>query len=112
MIEGEGSPRDAEASLEDRIPATADPLLQPRRLSVGWRAFVVISVAISAAAGGSIGVAVARIGCERCGISSAIGGGLLGGAFAAIGMAILAVLIARSFEEWRRSHPDPSRGRD
>jgi hypothetical protein len=91
-----------EESLEERLSEIEDPLLAPSRLSAGWRLFVALAVIISAGAGASIGVAVARIGCEGCTIVSSIAGGTLGAAFAGVGMAILAVLIARSFEEWRR----------
>ncbi len=89
---------------EESLLDVEDPLLQPRRLSLGWRVFVAASVCLAAGAGGAIGAAVPKIGCEECGMPATVIGAVLGAVFAGIGMAIMAVLIARSFEEWRRHH--------
>lgn len=100
---GPSQDENGEVFLKEQLLGLEDPLLRPRHLSNGWRIFVAVLVAVSAAAGGALGVAVAKIGCVQCGIFATVAGGLLGGIFAGIGMAVLGVLIARSFEEWSRT---------
>ncbi|MER3520953.1 MAG: hypothetical protein C4317_01440 [Acidimicrobiia bacterium] len=93
----------SQESLAQRIPDAKDPLLRRRKLSWRWRLFVVFTVALAGVAGGAIGAAVARLGCEECSAPSVALGAALGMAFAGIGMAILAMLVARSFVEWEDS---------
>ncbi len=103
--------RDPEEEVLERLSHLDDPLLAPRRLGVFWRTFIVLSTALAAAAGGTIGVAVARLGCEGCSILTLVGGGAIGAVFAGSGVSVLTVLTARSFDEWRRTRQpgDPAR---
>lgn len=69
--------------------------------SVGVRVAAFVSILIAGAAGGFIGYSLIELQCDGdCGLP--IGIGLLVGALtAAIGMAIVAVLVMRALGEWR-----------
>lgn len=75
--------------------------LRREPLRLFWRIGIGLVVVIAAIAGGSIGAAIVRITCDtNCGIAyaGAVGLGLI---FGGLGTLILAVLVARSMQEWK-----------
>lgn len=87
--------------VEKDLAAQEDPLLRPRPLGLWWRLLVAALTAAGGTAGGWIGWAVASLGCEPpCGVAPRIVGATLGAGLSGLGMAVLGVLIARSFMEW------------
>lgn len=87
--------------LERELSEREDPLLMAHPLGIWWRLLVAALTATGGAAGGSIGWAVATLGCEPpCGLASRLVGAALGASLSGLGMAVLGVLIARSFTEW------------
>lgn len=70
-------------------------------LRLVWKVVIAVAVLIAATAGGGIGAAIVRITCESdCALPYAGGTGL-GIIFGGMGTLILAVLVARSMQEWR-----------
>ena len=67
------------------------------RLAVGA---LVVAVVFATAAGATIGATVALIYCESGCAPPAVASGVLGAALAAVGTAIIGVLVARAFAEW------------
>ena len=68
---------------------------------VGARVLAVVSIVVAGACGGLIGYAVVDLQCRGdCGSPRAIGG-LVGALTAALGVAIVAVLVLRAMGEWR-----------
>ena len=69
--------------------------------SVGIRVAAFVSILLAGAAGGFIGYALVSLQCDGdCGLPEGIGL-LTGAVVAAIGMAVVAVLVMRALGEWR-----------
>lgn len=94
MSRSDGSSSAVPDPPEDELPLSAIP-------SVGTRIAAFAAIIVAGFAGGLIGYSLVEIQCEGdCAIP--IGLGLLSGAvIAAIGMAIVAVLVMRAIGEWR-----------
>jgi hypothetical protein len=70
------------------------------------RVFAFLAIVIAGLAGGLIGWSFIDIQCTGdCGTPSGIGA-IVGGALAAVGVAIVAVLAMRAMGEWRRVQAD------
>ena len=69
--------------------------------SVGVRVAAFAAILVSGLAGGLIGYSLIDLQCEgACGVPTGIGL-LVGAVTAAIGMAVVAVLVMRALGEWR-----------
>jgi hypothetical protein len=90
------------AELVRKLGNREDPLLERKPLAFGWKLVIAILAVLGAVAGGGIGWAVGSLGCENppCSVLPGLVGGILGASLAALGMAVLGVLVVRSFEEW------------
>jgi hypothetical protein len=83
------SPRSAGSDLESALP------------SVGARVLAFVAVLIGGACGGLIGWSLAGLQCSgNCDLAGGLGG-LIGAVVAALGTAVLAVLVLRAMTEWR-----------
>lgn len=87
----------------DREAEPGRPLERRYPLSAGIRAAVVASIAICTVLGYMIASAVGQIACSNTGCSARtpILWGILGAAVGLVGAAIVGVLLARSYGEWR-----------
>lgn len=82
----------------DRVDSPAGLSALPSRLA-RWVAF--IAILIGAGAGGLIGWALVDVQCTgSCGTPRALGAGI-GAIVAAIGTAVVSVLVLRAMGEWR-----------
>jgi hypothetical protein len=92
-------------------PLAADDLGVPDHPNVPRRAAVILAylgVLVAGGLGTLIGWGLVDTGCEgSCAGPLAIGA-VVGGALAALGAAVVAVLVLRAMSEWR-AHPPPSR---
>lgn len=69
--------------------------------SVGVRVAAFVAVCVSGLAGALIGYSLVSLQCEGdCGVATGIGL-LVGAVIAAVGMAVVAVLVMRAMGEWR-----------
>jgi hypothetical protein len=69
--------------------------------SVGIRVAAFVSILVAGLAGGFIGYSLIELQCEGdCGLATGLGL-LVGAVVAALGMAIVAVLVMRAIGEWR-----------
>ncbi len=80
--------------------------------STGARVLALLAIVVGGACGGLIGYAIADLQCTGdCSIQRGIGA--VGGALAAaVGVAVVAVLVLRAMGEWRtiqHRRPDPRR---
>lgn len=89
--------------VEPTIPPVPGPADQLSALpSSGARALAFIAVMIGGLAGGLIGYGFVDLQCTGdCGTWDAVGA-LVGAVAAAIGTAVIAVLVLRAMGEWRR----------
>ncbi|RIK07466.1 MAG: hypothetical protein DCC49_10090 [Acidobacteria bacterium] len=88
-----------EADMPDK--SSSDHIKARPPLRLVWKVVIAVAVLIAATAGGGIGAAIVRITCESdCALPYAGGTGL-GIIFGGMGTLILAVLVARSMQEWR-----------
>ncbi len=89
------------AEPERSAPAGSDDLPLSAIPSVGTRVAAFAAIIVAGFAGGLIGYALVEIQCEGdCAVP--IGLGLLAGAvIAAVGMAVVAVLVMRAMGEWQ-----------
>jgi hypothetical protein len=79
--------------------------------STGARALAFAAVVVAGLCGGLIGFAISDIQCsEGCGAWIALGS-IVGALVAAVGVAVVAVLVLRAMSEWNRNAPttDPDR---
>jgi hypothetical protein len=110
---------------DDSGPATSGPVNRvvredpgeaaPTLLSTGARVIGFVAVLAAGAAGAFIGYAVTNLQCTGdCAVPNGIGG-LVGGAIAAVGVAIVVQLALRAMSEWRtiqeRGGPEAERQR-
>lgn len=71
---------------------------------VGARVLAFVAILIAGACGGLIGYAVADLQCTgECTVPTGLGG-LAGAVLAALGVAVVAVLVLRAMGEWRTIH--------
>ena len=92
-------------SLADTIRGMIQPIDDERALSalpsVGVRVAAFAAILVSGLAGGLIGYSLIDLQCDGdCGLAKGIGL-LVGALTAAIGMAVVAVLVMRAIGEWR-----------
>lgn len=67
------------------------------------------AVVVSGLFGATIGYGIVDISCEgSCGLA-VLAGALVGGAVAAGGVGVIAVLVLRAMAEWKRTEPGDSR---
>ncbi|MGB3737669.1 MAG: hypothetical protein WA964_22145 [Ilumatobacter sp.] len=72
--------------------------------SVGVRIAAFVSICLSGFAGALIGYSLIEIQCDGdCGLAKGVGL-LVGALIAAIGMAVVAVLVMRALGEWREAN--------
>lgn len=90
--------------------AMTAPARPKRPLGRGAVAGIVTAIVLAAAAGATIASQVAVILCDGGCLTTATLAGILGGAIAGIGVAIVGLLVARAFAEWDeiRKAPDAS----
>ncbi len=83
-------------------PGAMDPTTSLSALpSVGIRVAAFVSILLAGAAGGFIGYSLISLQCEGdCALPEGIGL-LVGAVTAAVGMAVVAVLVMRALGEWR-----------
>jgi hypothetical protein len=82
-------PRSTGSNLESALP------------SVGARVLAFVAVLLGGACGGLIGWSLAGLQCTgNCALARGLGG-LIGAVVAALGTAVLAVLVLRAMTEWR-----------
>jgi len=85
--------------------ARTDPPQEPRPLSAlpsrAARVLAFLAILVGGGAGGLIGYALVDVQCEgSCDVPRALGGGT-GAVAAAVGTAVVAVLVLRAMGEWR-----------
>ena len=79
--------------------------------SVGARALAFVAIVIAGLCGGLIGYSVVDVQCDGdCTVPSGIGA-VTGGALAAGGVAIVAVLVLRAMGEWQAREVEPGEWR-
>lgn len=104
---GAGADQSAKGSGPDGIGDLAtDPGYEtgPKRISLFWKICIGVAVIVAGLAAAGIGGAIVRITCESdCAVPYAGGIGL-GLVFGGFGTLILAVLVARSMQEWTEWH--------
>lgn len=93
---------------EEVVPGTGLTALP----STAARVLAFAAVIVAGACGGLIGYAVVDLQCDGdCTLAAGIGA-LVGAVFAAVGVAVVAVLVLRAMAEWKSVSPlDPENGR-
>ena len=88
-------------AYDDPVPSSPDSLSAlPSR---GARLLAFVSICLAGAAGALVGFALVDVQCEgECVVPEGIGL-LTGGTFAAVGTAVVAVLVLRAVGEWRET---------
>ncbi|MGH9247521.1 MAG: hypothetical protein ACRD29_25050 [Acidimicrobiales bacterium] len=85
------------ADRTDEPAAAVDSAAPP----VGARVLAFVSILIAGLAGGLIGYAITELQCTGdCEVAKGIGG-LAGAVLAALGVAVVTVLVMRAMGEWR-----------
>ncbi len=87
------------------MPSVTDGDAQSRRISalpsVRARVLAFASILVAGICGGLIGSSYVRVSCQRnCATPEGIGG-VTGAVMAAVGVAVIAVLVLRAMAEWR-----------